>query len=285
MTALGTQPSVSSARGGSMLELLRNAYRDFEAQVPHLETLRRATGELNAKGDAQRGCDVAAHDWVKSWLIEHCDAGVIESEEAIEGTSFGPAGTGDRFVVDPVDGSDNFARGLPLAALSIAVLPREAPISVESVRSALVGDASGGWSAIAERGVGSFSGTELLATSGAVTLEEAAISCELNHWAPEKSFARVLATARAVRCYGCASRAISLVASGRLDAHVDVRGRLTPESFLAAALVLEEAGGALCTARGKPLGPFQNIRERTTLVAAATKELADDIVERLARDD
>ncbi len=88
-----------------------------------------------------------------------------------------------------------------------------------------------------------------------------------------------------MRCYGCASRAISLVASGRLDAHVDVRGRLTPESFLAAALVLEEAGGSLCTARGKPLGPFQNIRERTTLVAAATKELADDIVERLARDD
>lgn len=285
MTALGTRPSVPVAHDGAMLELLRSAYRDFEAQLPHLETLRRTTGEINAKGDAQRGCDVAAHDWVKSWLIEHCDAGVIESEEATEGTSFGPADSGYRFVVDPVDGSDNFARGLPLAALSIAVLPREAPVGVETVRSALVGDARGGWSAIAERGVGSFAGTEQLATSGAIRLEEAAISCELNHWAPEKSFARILATARAVRCYGCASRAISLVASGRLDAHVDVRERLTPESFLAAALVLEEAGGAVCTARGEALGPFQNIRERTTLVAAATKELANEIVEQLARDE
>ena len=155
MTALGTQASVPPAHDGSMLELLRNAYRDFEAQVPHLETLRRPTGELNAKGDAQRGCDVAAHDWVRSWLIEHCDAGVIESEEATEGTSFGPPGSGYRFVVDPVDGSDNFARGLPLAALSIAVLPRDAPVAVENVLSALVGDARGGWSAIAERGVGS----------------------------------------------------------------------------------------------------------------------------------
>ncbi len=133
MSALGTRASVLLAHDGVMLELLRNAYRDFEAQVPHLETLRRATGELNAKGDAQRGCDVAAHDWVKSWLIEHCDSGVIESEEATEGTSFGAAGAGYRFVVDPVDGSDNFARGLPLAALSIAVLPREAPVAVENV--------------------------------------------------------------------------------------------------------------------------------------------------------
>ena len=285
MTALGTQPSVSFAHDGTMLELLRNLYRDFEAQLPNLETLRRATGEINAKGDAQRGFDVAAHDWVKSWLIEHCDGGLIESEEATEGTSFGPSGSGYRFVVDPVDGSDNFARGLPLAALSVAVLPREASVGVETVLAALVGDAQGGWSAIAERGVGSFSGTEQLATSGTARLEEAAISCELNHWAPPKSFARVIASVRAVRCYGCASRAISLVASGRLDAHVDVRGRLTPESFLAAARVLEEAGGALCTARGQALGPFQNIRERTTLVAAATKELANEIVEQLGRDE
>ncbi len=31
------------------------------------------------------------------------------------------------------------------------------------------------------------------------------------------------AAARGVRCYGCASRAISLVAEGATDAHVDVR--------------------------------------------------------------
>lgn len=46
----------------------------------------------------------------------------------------------------------------------------------------------------------------------------------------------LFSTARAVRSYGCASRAMALVAGGAIDAHIDVRSRLTPESFLAAAL-------------------------------------------------
>jgi fructose-1,6-bisphosphatase/inositol monophosphatase family enzyme len=69
-----------------------------------------------------------------------------------------------------------------------------------------------------------------------------------------------------------------LVATGALDAHVDVRRRLTPESFLAASLVVAEAGGLVVQLDGSPLGPFDGLRDRTTLIAAATPDLLKEII-------
>ena len=89
---------------------------------------------------------------------------------------------------------------------------------------------------------------------------------------------RLLRAARAVRTYGCASQAITLVATSALDVHVDVRRRLTAESFLAAALVLEEAGGCLVAGDGHPIRQLESLVARTSLVAAATPELAHEVL-------
>lgn len=105
------------------------------------------------------------------------------------------------------------------------------------------------------------------------------LSSELNHFAPPPALGSLFGRARAVRSFGCASRAIALVASGALDAHIDVRGRLTPESFYAAALILEEAGGCLVDPAGEPLGLAEGITHRSRLIAAATPALAREIVE------
>ncbi len=91
-----------------------------------------------------------------------------------------------------------------------------------------------------------------------------------------------MARARGVRAYGCASRAISLVGEGALDAHVDLRGRLTPESFFAAALILEEAGGCLLDPGGRELAEADGLTRRMSLIAAASRELAGEIMETLS---
>ena len=109
-------------------------------------------------------------------------------------------------------------------------------------------------------------------------LRDAVVSFELNHWSPDHALAETLQMCAGVRTYGCASRAICLVATGALDAHVDVRRRLTPESFLAASLVVAEAGGLVVQIDGSPLGPFDNLQDRTTLIAAATPNLLKEII-------
>ena len=88
-----------------------------------------------------------------------------------------------------------------------------------------------------------------------------------------------MAAARGVRCYGCASRAISLIAEGASDAHVDMRGRLTVESYLAAAHLVIEAGGWVAGLDGTPLTAPENLTDRVSLVAASSRELCKKIVE------
>jgi len=238
---------------------------------------------VNAKGDDQKSFDVAADEWIRQWLTTHFESGVVESEERTDAFEFGRSEQGFRFIVDPVDGSDNFARGLPLSAVSLAMLPRQTSLSTDGVAYALVGDTSGPGALVAARGDGAYCGTHRLHTSKTRRLGDAFVSCELNHWAPDAALAELMRTCSGLRVYGCASRALCLVAAGALDAHIDVRIRLTPESFLAASLLVTEAGGHICRLDGGVLGPFQSLQDRTTFVAASTRELAEEIVNALVQ--
>jgi len=263
-----------------MLTLLRQLQAD-SLQV--LEQVRPKLGQMktigvNAKGDDQKSFDIATDEWIRQWLTTHFESGVVESEEITNAFKFGHSEQGFRFIVDPVDGSDNFARGLPLSAISLAMLPRQMPLSTDEVAYALVGDTSRPEALIAARNGGAYSGDQRLYTSKMQHLDDAFISCELNHWAPDASLAELMQTCSGLRVYGCASRALCMVATGALDAHIDVRNRLTPESFLAASLLVTEAGGYICRLDGEALGPFQSLQDRTTLVAASTKKLAEKII-------
>ncbi|MEE9130719.1 MAG: inositol monophosphatase family protein [Phycisphaerales bacterium] len=234
----------------------------------------------NPKGDRQRNFDLAADTTVRRILEEEFDSGIILSEESQE-HYFGRAAPVYRFVVDPVDGSDNWSRRLPLSSVAVAVLPAEAPIALDQVIAALTGDLAVEDPLICIRGGPVHCGTDQIRTASTRRIKDAFVSCELNHFAPTSPLGALFASARAVRSYGCASRAIALVADGSLDAHIDVRERLTPESFLAAATILQEAGGCVVDARGNPLPAFTDLRQRTTIVAAATEELGQEIIEAL----
>jgi myo-inositol-1(or 4)-monophosphatase len=268
-----------------MLGLLRQLHADVLRILDLTRTgldLRTSVG-LNAKGDDQKPFDIEADEWIRQWLSEHFESGVVESEEQIIAHEFGRSGQGFRFIVDPVDGSDNFARGLPLSSISLAVLPRQATLYTDGVSYALVGDTSGPRALVGARGEGAYSDSQRLRTSETSRLGDAFVSCELNHWAPDTALAELIRACSGARVYGCASRALCLVAMGALDAHVDVRSRLTPESFLAASLLVTEAGGHICRLDGGDLGPFQSLQDRTTLVAASTRELAEEIINALAK--
>jgi len=267
-----------------VLGLLRQLHADSRRILDPMRTRLDSMESVgvNAKGDDQKPFDMEADEWIRQWLSEHFKEGVVESEEQTVAHEFG-RGRGFRFVVDPVDGSDNFARGLPLSAISLAVLPRQASLCTDGVSYALVGDTSGPEALVAARGEGAYSGAQRLHASNTTRLGGAFVSCELNHWAPDATLAELIRSCAGLRVYGCASRALCLVAMGALDAHVDIRNRLTPESFLAASLLVTEAGGHVCRLGGGDLGPFQSLQDRTTLVAASTRELAEEIINALVK--
>ena len=169
-----------------------------------------------------------------------------------------------------------------MSALSGAVLPVDAPLHPDWVEAALVGPLEQDTPLIAIKDSGAWRGNDRLESSKLRNITEAMISVELNHHSPSPGLARLMAAARGMRCYGCASRAISLVATGATDAHVDARERLTAESYLAAARLVIEAGGWVVGLDGAPLAAPESLTDRVSLVAASSRELCHEIVEVLA---
>ena len=239
---------------------------------------RMGSGARNAKGDDVKLFDLGANDAALAVFRKLQLPVLVESEESGR-QEIGSGTPRYRLVLDPVDGSDNWARGLPLSALSCAVLPVDAPLHPDWVEAALVGPLEQDTPLIAIKGSGAWRGKERLRTFGVRNVAGIMISVELNHHSPSPGLARLMADARGVRCYGCASRAISLVAEGATDAHVDVRGRLTAESYLAAARLVIEAGGWVVGLDGAALAAPESLTDRVGLVAASSRELCDEIVE------
>ena len=239
---------------------------------------RAGTGARNAKGDDVKRFDLGADDAALAVLRELQLPVVVDSEESGR-QEIGSGPPRHRLVLDPVDGSDNWAQGLPLSALSCAVLPVDAPLHPDWVEAALVGPLEQDTPLIALKGSGAWRGNDRLETSKLRNITEATISVELNHHSPSPSLVRLMAAARGVRCYGCASRALSLVAAGATDAHVDVRNPLTAESYLAATRLVIEARGWVVGLDGESLAAAESLTDRVSLVAASSRELCNEIVE------
>ena len=244
---------------------------------------RGKTGDVNAKGDDVRAFDLVADDAAIAVLERSSLPLVIDSEEAGR-REIGSGTPGHRVVLDPVDGSDNLSWQLPLSAVSCAVLPIDAALHPESVEAPIVGSLDQEMPVLGQKGSGAWCGAVRLETSGVDRLADAVISIELNHFAPPPRLVSLMADARGVRSYGCASRALTLVAAGAIDAHLDMRGRLTAESYLAGARLVIEAGGYVAGLDGGKLPAVRGLTDGISLIAAASRALCDEIVERLGDD-
>src|SRR5256885_14850444 len=119
-----------------MLELLEQLFRHVRAYL-HADHFDRGQVYFQSSQHTTMQFDREAEDIIISGLIESGHGfEVITEERPIFTTSPDPA---YRIVIDPVDGSTNVERGIMTAAVSIAVLPIDAPIGPEHVQWSLVG--------------------------------------------------------------------------------------------------------------------------------------------------
>jgi histidinol-phosphatase len=109
---------------------------------------------------ADRAIEAAARDLVRQ---EHPDLGVLGEEAGLEEA----AGAEARLIVDPIDGTRNFVRGIPVFATLLAVEQRGAVVAGVISAPALARR----WHAA--RGAGAFCGRRRLRVSTVATLERA----------------------------------------------------------------------------------------------------------------
>jgi myo-inositol-1(or 4)-monophosphatase len=159
----------------------------------------------------------------------------------------------ERWVVDPIDGTVNFARGIPHACVSIALQVRKPKPKTGSVSNPQYETVVGVvydpfcdelWTAI--RGQPARLNGRIIKVSQRRRLDEAIVvigfaksRATLDLMLP--FFNRVARRVQKVRMMGAAALALAYVASGRFDAYVEAGVRLW--DIAAGGLILERAGG------------------------------------------
>ncbi len=209
---------------------------------------RLATGQVRAKTgplDLVTDADEAAEKVIEAALLRAFPGCAIVGEEAAsadETVLQRLKGAELAFVIDPVDGTANFAAGLPLFGCMAAAVVRG------EVALAVIHDPLGDDSAIAVRGDGAFTlaadGREAaMRVAAPVPLAEMS-GCASWRYLPEPQRRRVhagLLDVAASMSYRCAAHEYRLAAGGHV--HFLQYGRLYPWDHAPGWLLHQEAGG------------------------------------------
>ncbi|MCP2337088.1 inositol monophosphatase family protein [Actinomadura rupiterrae] len=185
--------------------------------------------------------DTETETALRAYLAEHRPHDTVLGEE--EGGVLG-----DRcWLLDPVDHTANFARGMPVFATLIALAEDGRP-TVGVVSAPAMGRRW--W---ASRGGGAFGDGERLRVSTVDDLSDATLSiAALHRWDDRNLLPEIAALARRARnTWGSGGFwSQMLVAEGRIDACLDPWGK--PWDLAASKIIIEEAGGRLTDLTGAP---------------------------------
>jgi histidinol-phosphatase len=179
--------------------------------------------------------------------------------DTVLGEEEGDEGGDVRWILDPIDGTKNFSRGLPVWATLIA-LERNGAVVCGVVSAPALGHRW--WAA---RGEGAWRDGERIAVSAVASVGDVAVSC--SYGADLAVFEPCTWHARGIGDFW----QHVLVAEGALDAAVDAR--LAIWDYAAVAVIVEEAGGRSGAVDGGPARPDEQLVSSNGLVHDEVLEL------------
>jgi myo-inositol-1(or 4)-monophosphatase len=170
----------------------------------------------------------------------------VLSEESVatrNGSSF-------RWIIDPLDGTTNYAHGYPVFCVSIA-LEREGEICLGVVFNPMLDEMFA-----AEKGEGTFLNGRRLSVSATAILSHGLLATGFPYDIRESKdnninyFVEMARKAQAIRRAGSAALDLAYVAAGRFDGFWELK--LRPWDTAAACLLVREAGGLVTDLFGAP---------------------------------
>ncbi len=203
-------------------------------------------GEINLVTDVDKTCEDIIVGTIKKYFPSHS----ILSEENY--TLVMPAEY--RWVIDPLDGTTNYAHGLPIYSISIA-LERN-----DGVVLGVVYDPERGELFQAEKAKGSYLNKKRIRVSKAQNLKKALLVTGFAYDIRKTTqnnmnyFTKFLKKSRALRRLGSAALDLSYVACGRFDGFWEMN--LHPWDSAAGSLIVREAGGNLTKFDGSPYSHY-----------------------------
>lgn len=207
----------------------------------------RSGVRVDKKGtiDIVTEADLAVERMFRALIARRFPGHAVVAEEMGQG---GAEGATHEWVFDPIDGTTNFAHGIPFFCASLAL-----EIDGEAVVAAIY-DPTRRELYTAERGVGAWLNGEPLRVSGTAALIDSVVCTGFPYSVLEERaepvalFGRFLGVSRAVRRFGSAALDLAYVAAGRLDGFYETS--LNRWDIAAGALLVAEAGGRVSAYAG-----------------------------------
>lgn len=209
---------------------------------------RDAGFEVATKGgnarDIVTSVDHEANECIISAIKKEFPAHRIYSEEG----GGREAGGDEQWVIDPIDGSSNFSRGIPHFSVCLGLLKGGVSV-VGAVYNPVTKELFS-----FKKGSGAFLNGKPIRVSAILELDKAQIvfspgsrKPEMWDWAAA-SYRKLLEHSQKRGMYGSSALDLCFIAAGRADA--GVYGTLSTLDVAAAIGILYEAGGAACSAQG-----------------------------------
>jgi myo-inositol-1(or 4)-monophosphatase len=213
----------------------------------------RSPLDVQKKGaiDLVTEIDIAVERDFRRLIGERFPDHAVMGEEG--GLAGGREGASHRWIIDPIDGTTNYAHGLALFCVSIAL-----EVDGETVLGVIF-DPMAEELFTAERGEGARLNGRRIHVSDCRSLTDALVCTGFPYSVREKpghliaGFAEFMRLSRAVRRLGSAALDLCYTAAGRFDAFYEES--LHAWDIAAGALLVEEAGGRVTGVMGAPFSP------------------------------
>lgn len=237
-----------------MNDLLKNTLlRAVHAGADLLQHYFEGTFEIQSKDslnnlvtEVDKKAEEAIIEVIRAEFPEH----FILSEEAGEMST----GSEYKWIIDPIDGTVNFAHGIPICCISIG-LEHNGVMKLGAVFNPFMNELF-----FAERGKGAFLNNRPLKVSNNDQLESACLVTGFPyrwvevHMDPISVFERFIRMGLPVRRLGSAAIDLCWVAAGRFDGFWEYN--LNPWDIAAGYLIIEEAGGRISNFNGDPYSVY-----------------------------
>ena len=243
-----------------------------KAAAAGAEIIKKRFGDaadIRVKGGAKglvTDTDLAAEKAILQVLTSESDYGVLSEESGESGKSAGP-----QWVIDPLDGTNNFARSVPLFGVSVGLMDGK-----ESLVGVII-DPVNKKEYYAAKGKGAFCNDKKIELPEFDTDYIPMIflnhGYNESHRAKFKKLAQSLASSFNTLKLGTTAIELVYVASGAVDAFICVGDELW--DFAAGMLIVKEAGCIFSDWQGNPWDG------KTNHLLAARPEIHQDLVERI----
>ncbi|MHA1601365.1 MAG: inositol monophosphatase family protein [Alphaproteobacteria bacterium] len=223
-----------------------------EEVLPRFQSLQSHEVREKEYGELVTVADVKAEEHISRRLRDLRPDAFLVGEEAVAADPSILARITEEpmvWVIDPIDGTSNFASGNPVFAIMVGLVEQGRTVA------AWIHDPVAGTTATAEIGSGAWQGTSRLIAAAAAPIKDMRGTLHASTFAvPE--MARQIQTRRsrvnAVKSLRCAGHEYLRLASGQI--HFSLFTRLMPWDHVPGALIYREAGGMARTLDGADYG-------------------------------